>query len=57
MAMAETKPTVASLPKVFFIRVKEDDYNKIVELAREEDRSTNKMANLLLRSALESRNM
>ncbi|HRK41241.1 MAG TPA: hypothetical protein PLN95_04145 [Candidatus Saccharibacteria bacterium] len=55
--MAETKPTVASLPKVFFIRVKEDDYNKIVELAREEDRSTNKMANLLLRSALESRNM
>jgi len=51
-----TQDVKPSKKKVYFIRVDEDQYKKIVELAKEEDRSANKMANLLIRTALEQRN-
>jgi hypothetical protein len=51
-----TQDVKPSKKKVYFIRVDEDQYKKIVELAKEEDRSANKMANLLIRAALEKRN-
>lgn len=38
--------------KVYFIRVGEHEYKKIVELAQSQDRSINNMANLLLKNAL-----
>ena len=41
--------------KVYFIRVNEDEYKRITALAEVEDRSINKMANILLKSALESK--
>ena len=44
-----------STRKVYFIRVNEDDYKKIVELAEVEDRSINNMANSLIKSALRSK--
>lgn len=40
--------------KVFFIRVGEEEYNKIIALAESQDRSINNMANLLIKSALKS---
>jgi hypothetical protein len=47
--------TPTAKQKVYFIRVKEDEYKKITALADAEDRTINKMANILLKSALESR--
>jgi hypothetical protein len=44
-----------SKKKVYFIRVDEKEYKQIVELAEKEDRSANKMANLLIRAGLEQR--
>lgn len=44
----------AAKQKVYFIRVNEDEYKRIVTLADAEDRSINKMANILLKSALEA---
>jgi hypothetical protein len=48
----DVKPTNQ---KVYFIRVGEEEYKRITEIAQSEERSINKMANLLLRAALESR--
>lgn len=42
--------------KYFFIRVGETEYKKIAELAASEDRSINKMANILLKKSLEQDN-
>lgn len=40
--------------KVFFVRVAEAEYRRIQELAEIEDRSANKTANRLLKSALDA---
>lgn len=42
--------------KYFFIRVGEAEYKKIAVLAASEDRSINKMANILLKKSLEQDN-
>jgi hypothetical protein len=55
MTQTTTTEESPTKPKVFFIRVREDEYLQIANLAKQEDRSTNKMANILLKSALESR--
>lgn len=47
--------TPTAKQKVYFIRVKEDEYRRITALAEAEDRTINKMANILIKSALESR--
>jgi hypothetical protein len=55
MAISTTQGVKSTGQKVYFIRVKENEYKKIVALADSEDRTINKMANVLLKSALESR--
>ena len=41
-------------PKVYFIRVGEDEYREIESIAQSEDRSINKMANILIKDALKA---
>lgn len=53
--ITSTKVTKPISEKVYFIRVSETEYKRIARLAESEDRSINKMANLLLKSALESK--
>jgi hypothetical protein len=45
--------TQNEMPKVYFVRVKAETYQQIVELAKKEDRSINNMTNLLLKRSLE----
>lgn len=45
---------VKSSKKVYFIRVDEAQYQRIIRLAESEDRSINKTANRLIKSALDS---
>ncbi|MES2631142.1 MAG: hypothetical protein V4611_04235 [Patescibacteria group bacterium] len=52
--ITSTKNAKPTNQKVYFIRVGEKEYKKIVELAQSQDRSINNMANLLLKSALVS---
>ena len=52
--ITDSKNVDKTTKKVYFIRVGEDEYKRIAELAEPQGRSINNMANFLLKNALNS---
>jgi hypothetical protein len=52
-SMTTNNTDASTQPKYFFVRVNAETYQEIVKLAKEEERSVNKMTNILLKRSLE----